>query len=133
MQIKTSAIIIGAVLFIVGGALGLILGIEQREVEVLTPLELLTTQERKVKELNEYPGLDSICANLVGEVTEITEDTIIIFNNQELIELKVDQGAHISRRLEVIELAEIQKGEQASIYAVITEQGELVARGISIQ
>jgi len=134
MQIKTLMIIIGVILFIVGGMLGFVLGIIHREaVEILTPSEFLITQERKIKELIEHPGLDNICANLVGEITKITEDTIVIINNQKLLELKVDQETHISRRLEIIELVEIQKGEQASIYAAITEQGELVARGISVQ
>ncbi len=141
MQIKTSTIIIGLVLFIVGGIIGLILGVGQRE--VIDVPEPPTNQERKVRELLGHPGLDSVCANLTGEVIEIGEDIIVIARNQELLELRVEQGAHIARWLEpeevmgiaeekIIKLAEIQKGEQVGIYAVITEQGELIARGITV-
>ncbi len=137
MNIKILLIIIGLVMFAMGGILGFVLGAGERKVmppiDILVDVpEILTNQEKKVMVVLESKALDSICANLTGEVTEIIEDTIVIISHQELLEIRVEQGAHIVRGLELIELAEIQKGELVAIYAVITEQGELIARGVSV-
>ena len=142
MNIKTSAIIIGLVLFVVGGMIGFVLGIGQREVLAPEPLDPLTNQERKVRMLLGHRTLDSVCANITGRVAEVGEDTIIVSREQDRIELRVEPDTHIARVVpgepgvaptrEVIELDQIKQGEQIGIYAVITEDGEVAARGITV-
>lgn len=135
-------IIIGLILFVIGAGIGFVLGFGARFRVVDIPPSL---QEKTVRTLIGYDAVDSICANLIGEVTEIIdENRIIITHNYERLELKINPDAHIVRSTPpekpgapsistIIKLNEIQLGEQVDIYAVITEQGEIVARGITVQ
>ena len=144
MKTKVSIIIVGLVLLGIGIMIGLVLGIGKREVviqELPEPLvRPLTVQaEKKVMALLRSAVLDGVCVNLRGKVAEVGEDTIVVARYQDLLELKVGQDASIARWLDPeaeagieIELAEIQKGEQIIIYAVIREQGELIAQSITL-
>ena len=149
MKITSSTIVIGLVLFVLGIGLGFILRPEEKlQVDVQDPLifepEPVTVQEERIRMLLGSGALDSVCANVAGQVVEVGENVIIITRDQDRLELKVEQDAHISRlsppevpgavpTRETIELGQIRQGEHAGVYIVITEQGELLARGITVQ
>ncbi len=147
----TNLIIIGLILFVIGGGLGFLLGFQQvptQELTIPSPLPSipeLTEQEKTIRKLLGSEKLDTICANIVGEVVRIGENIIAISHQdtQVVLELKVEPDAHIHRsfppiepggepRTEIIKLNQIQPGEQIAIYAIVSEGGEIVARGITI-
>ncbi len=142
MKITSLTIIIGLILFALGLGLGLMLvrvpGIPYHP--LFFGQEPITAQEHKTRIVLGSAVLDSLCANVSGQVAEVGENIIIITRDQDRMELRVEQDAHISRlspgvvpTREVIELGQIKEGEHADIYAVITEQGEIVAREITVQ
>lgn len=150
MKITSSAIIIGLVLFVLGIGLGLMFGPDERpQVDIQDPivLEETTEQEKKVLTLLKSEMLKTIQpdveaglirASFAGYVAEIGEDTMIITSKQEKLELRMFPYVHISRVLPqqedlVIELVDIQEGEMVNIHATITEQGELLAKLITVQ
>jgi len=144
MKTINLTIIIGLVLFILGIGIGFLLRTDKKP-EVVPVVEQLTAQKKAIRTLLESRILDSICANLGGEVIEVREDTIIIMQELDALEIKVDPQAHIVRLLpptleepnvlpitRTIYLDQIKQREFVSIYATITEQGEVVAHGISV-
>lgn len=139
---KTNLIIfISLVVFVLGAGIGFMLGFDRgfKMADVQIPLAPdLTIQEKTLRMLIGHETTDSICANMAGQVVEVGENRIVIINNQERAEIKVEPDAHIARFRqdvpagETIRLDQIRTGEPVTIYAVITEQGEIIARGISV-
>jgi len=146
MKLTNLTIIISLVVFVLGIGLGFIFGVaEKPQIEIQTPLAPapLTAQEEKVSTILKSATLTGLCANLIGEVVEIGENIIVITRNQERLEVKVELDTHIGRVVapeipggvptsETINLDQIEIGENAGIYAVITEDGEIVAQGITL-
>ncbi len=135
-------IIIGLILLVLGVGVGFLLGIsEKSEVNIKpTLIPELTAQERKIKMLLKHKTLDSLYANISGEVVEVGENKIIIMREQDKTELEIGLIVHIIRlsptetgeapAQETIQLEQIKAGEHVTIYAVITEQGKMKAEAI---
>lgn len=135
-------IITSLVFFILGIGIGFLLRTDRKE--KITPFIELNAQEKTIRELSKSIALDSICANFSGKILNIQNNIITIQHELNTFEIKVDPQAHIVRlspspqdnenipTTEVIELNQINPGEEIIIYGIITQQGEIIARGITL-
>ena len=134
----TITIVVGLTLLGIGGFLGYSFGAKQ--VGEAVPQTALM---EKVGELERASAVDSFCANLVGEIAEISEDSITLNREESLLEIKVDKDTQIYRLTapkekgeaparEELTLKEIKKGEQVSVYGRLTGGDGLIAAGIAV-
>ena len=135
MNIKASTIIIGSVLFAVGGILGFVLGVGVQEEIPRTPLE------KKVGELEKSQVTRDLCANFEGEVVEIAGNVLTLSKEGDLLKMEVDPEARVSRQIlpeeqegeitrKEIKFEEIKVGDYVYVYSVLTKEGRLIARNI---
>ena len=79
-------------------------------------------------------------ANLTGDVAEISESTIIVNIAGELLKFIIsantqDQSLVVSQGVTKswsIAIKDIKKGDQVSIYGILTKEGELMVQGITV-
>jgi len=142
MKTINLTIIIGLIFFILGIGLGFMIWFREKPQENIQ--DLLTEKERAVQMFIDHGTLDNFCANITGEIIEIKENSLIIARNQDRVEVKVEPNIHITRWAlpeqpgvvplsETIQFNQIVVGDNANIYLIITEEGEIWARGISVR
>lgn len=98
---------------------------------------------QKVESLQKSPLVDSLAANLFGEVSEISSSTITLVKNGQSLQFKVDEKTAVFHIVspknitepptrEAIKITDIKKGERISVYNRLTADGELLANNITV-
>jgi len=137
-------VIAGALLLGIGAGIGVMLQSNTRsKIDISnSSMTEFAKQQQVVTTLLQNQALNSVCINAAGEVIEIGENKIIIMREQSKIEFTIWENVHISRLVffapgeqptqEAADLNQIQQGDRVSIYAVVTTEGVIEARGIQV-
>jgi len=151
MKEKTSTVVIGLILFVLGGIVGLLLGGTLREVPVQPVGEIIsipeeivrTAFEEKVRELEKSEVVLGFSLTLEGEVVEISRDFLTLSREGDLLTSKVSKDVTTFQlRLpdipgdplttEAIEFEEIGRGDRVSVSAELTREGEVIVHNIVV-
>lgn len=145
MKVLTRAIVVVLILLLAWGALGYgyYLGKQAAMKEVPSEVQVSKTAlEERTGELEKSQVVDSFCANLMGEMIEVSKDTLTLSRGEDLLKIEVGEDTRFYRRetpkpgevpsRKEIKFEEINKGDQGYVYARLTKEGKLIAYSITV-
>ncbi|PIU15904.1 hypothetical protein COT20_01070 [bacterium (Candidatus Gribaldobacteria) CG08_land_8_20_14_0_20_39_15] len=148
MKRSNLTIIVIVISLLVGGVIGYGYGygLGKKAITREAPPEVevsKTALEEKAGELEKSKMVVNLCANLHGEVIEVSKDVLTLSKEGDLLKLEVGKDVRIYRQelprepgealvMEEIKFEEVKKRDQVSVYSRLTEEGELVVQNITV-
>ena len=147
---KKSLVIIFAVLILVVAAIWGMLYIRNEKVSTPHPArqevrkevtstatKVTTSTLESSKVVNSTSSLSKGYVSLLGNITDISGNLFTVYSKGESLVVQFDSGCHVKKidsnsQLQPATLQDIKKGNKVNIYCKVTQEGTLIASGITI-
>ena len=102
-----------------------------------TATKVTSSTLKSSKVVNSTRDLSKGYISLLGNITSISKDSLVLYSKGESLIVKFDPDCHVSKmgdnsQVQRATIKDVHNGDRVNIYCKITKEGNLIAAGIHI-